>query len=71
MSFNSTLYLVFLPVVLLLYYNLQPVRRRYMLLVASWLFYAVYNPYFIWVILGTTTVDWIAGARIAATDDPR
>jgi alginate O-acetyltransferase complex protein AlgI len=70
MSFNSTLYLVFLPLVVLLYYNLQPARRMYMLLVASWLFYAVYNPWFIWVILGTTGVDFIAGSRIAATDSP-
>jgi alginate O-acetyltransferase complex protein AlgI len=69
MSFNSILYLVFLPVVLLLYYNLQPARRMYMLLAASWLFYSVYNPWYMWVILGTTGVDFIAGSRIAATDD--
>lgn len=69
MSFNSTLYLVFLPAVLLLYYRLRPLHRRVLLLAASWVFYAVYNPWFMWVILGTTGVDYIAGKKIAATDD--
>lgn len=69
MSFNSTLYLFFLPAVLVLYYRLQPAKRMYMLLAASWLFYAVYNPFYIWVILGTTSVDFVAGLKIAATDD--
>jgi D-alanyl-lipoteichoic acid acyltransferase DltB (MBOAT superfamily) len=70
MSFNSTLYILFLPAVLLLYYRLQPAKRMYMLLVASWLFYAVYNPWFMWVILATTGVDFVAGRMIEATEDP-
>jgi alginate O-acetyltransferase complex protein AlgI len=71
MLFTSTSYLVFLPVVLLLYYWLRPAARRYMLLLASWLFYAAYNPWFMWVILATTSVDWVAGAQIDQTDSPR
>lgn len=70
MSFNSTLYLFFLPAVLVLYYRLKPGKRMYMLLAASWLFYAVYNPWYIWVILGTTSVDFVAGRKIDETDDP-
>ena len=69
MSFNSTLYLVFLPVVLVLYYQLSPARRLYLLLGASWFFYGMYNPWFMWVILGTTSIDYVAGRRIAMTDD--
>ncbi len=69
MSFNSTLYLVFLPAVLLLYYRLAPAKRMYMLLAASWFFYAMYNPWFMWVILGTTGVDYVAGRQIAKTED--
>ncbi len=69
MSFNSTLYLFFLPIVLGLYYKLEPTKRQYMLLVASWLFYAVYNPWFMWVILATTGVDYYAGSKIDETED--
>ena len=70
MLFTSTSYLVYLPAVLLLYYRLRPAPRRYMLLAASWLFYAAYNPWFLWVILATTSVDWVAAAGIDATSDP-
>ena len=64
MLFTSTAYLVYLPVVLFLYHRLQPTGRRTMLLLASWLFYGTYNPWFMWVILGTTSVDWVAAAQI-------
>ena len=44
MLFTSNFYLLYLPVVLFLYYRLQPRGRRLMLLGASWLFYMLYNP---------------------------
>ena len=71
MLFTSNLYLIYLPVVLLLYYRLEPRGRRMMLLAASWLFYMLYNPWFMWIILATTSVDWIAGKGISSTENPK
>ena len=70
MLFTSNFYLLYLPVVLFLYYRLQPRGRRMMLLAASWLFYMLYNPWFMWLILATTSVDWIAGRGVSSTEDP-
>jgi len=70
MLFTSNFYLLYLPVVLFLYYRLQPRGRRLMLLGASWLFYMLYNPWFMWLILATTSVDWIAGRGVSSTEDP-
>jgi D-alanyl-lipoteichoic acid acyltransferase DltB (MBOAT superfamily) len=39
--FNSTSYLIFLPLIVLAYYQLTPSGRRWLLLVASYVFYAI------------------------------
>ena len=41
MLFNSTSYLLFMPIVAVLFYALRPNGRRWLLLGASYLFYAL------------------------------
>ncbi len=45
----------------------RDLSRKLVLLAASWAFYACWDWRFLGLILASTLVDWIAGARIAAT----
>jgi alginate O-acetyltransferase complex protein AlgI len=65
MSFASKGFFLFLPLVLLIYHLLRIRSYKYgFLLAASWLFYMSWNPWFIWVILFTTAIDYTAGLLI-------
>lgn len=65
MSFASRAFFLFLPLVLAGYHLLRRREHKYrFLLVASWVFYMSWNPWFIWVILFTSTVDYWAGRLI-------
>ncbi len=65
-------FLVFLPVVLLIYHLLRRRSPRYgFLLAASWGFYMMWNPWYIWVILFTTVIDFAAGLLIEGAATPR
>ena len=71
MVFNSLTFGVFFLGVLGLYY-LVPMSwrgRKIMLLVASYLFYAAWNPPFVLLLMGSTVIDWWVAARMAATDN--
>lgn len=73
MTFNSWEFLIFYPVVLLLYFVL-PLRARWpMLLVASYFFYACYSPELLLLILATTLVSWLCarGIERCSTDGKR
>jgi alginate O-acetyltransferase complex protein AlgI len=71
-NFASKAFFIFLPVVLLGYHLLRGRERKYrFLLAASWLFYMSWNPWFLWVILFTTAVDYAAGRLIEAAPTPR
>jgi D-alanyl-lipoteichoic acid acyltransferase DltB (MBOAT superfamily) len=64
MVFNSLEFLVFLPIVLILY-RLLPVKFRWvMLLVASYYFYISWQPDLLYLILFTTAVSYISGIII-------
>jgi alginate O-acetyltransferase complex protein AlgI len=64
MLFNTTQFFVFLGVVLSLFYTL-PVRwRKPLLLVASYWFYASWNPKFIPLLVSLTAIDYTAGRWI-------
>jgi alginate O-acetyltransferase complex protein AlgI len=66
-NFASKAFFIFLPAVLLGYYLLRARSHKYrFLLAASWLFYMSWNPWFIWVILFTSVVDFTAGLLIEA-----
>ena len=68
MLFNSLLFVVFFAVVLLLH-NLigNWTARKGMLLAASYLFYATWNPPFILLLWISTAVDWWVGRRLGAS----
>jgi alginate O-acetyltransferase complex protein AlgI len=72
MNFASRSFLIFLPIVLIIYHLLRTRSRKYrFLLAASWLFYMSWNPWFIWVILFTSIVDYFAGLLIESAPTPR
>lgn len=61
MIFNSTEFLVFFPVVLLVYFVL-PAKIRYLwLLVSSYYFYMCWNPRYVLLLLFSTGVTWGCG----------
>jgi alginate O-acetyltransferase complex protein AlgI len=67
MLFNSTDYLIFLPVVLLLHYLVRKnvkIRNR-LLLAASYLFYGWWSLWFLLLMIVSTIVDYYLGRAIA------
>ncbi|GMU93722.1 MAG: O-acyltransferase [Candidatus Hydrogenedentota bacterium] len=71
MTFNSVQYLVFFPIVATLYFLLPHRFRWMMLLVASYIFYMAWEPFYIVLILASTIIDYLAGRALAITDKPR
>jgi len=68
MLFNSLGFLVFFAVVLLLYY-FAPVswsNKKRVLLLASYIFYGLWNPPLILLLWISTLVDWTAGKKLAS-----
>ena len=71
MLFNSLTFLLFLAVVLGLHsLPLSWRTRKINLLVASYLFYAAWNPPFVVLLWISTGVDWFVGGRLAAERGP-
>lgn len=58
MLFNSLKFLVFFPLVFMLYWALPHRARKYLLLAASYYFYMCWKPEFIVLILYSTAVDY-------------
>ncbi|MCI1735080.1 MAG: MBOAT family protein [Bacilli bacterium] len=71
MSFNSLAFLIYLPVVLLIYWLLPFRFRVYFLLVASYFFYAFLNPWLIFLILATTLMTYGGSLGIEKTENPK
>jgi len=61
MLFNSTQYLIFLPIVVLLFWILPQRLRLPMLLLASYIFYASWIPGFVFLIFFLTVFNWLWG----------
>ena len=61
MLFNSIEYVIFLPIVVMLFYLLPQRYRWMMLLVASCTFYMWFVPAYILILLGTIIIDYSAG----------
>jgi D-alanyl-lipoteichoic acid acyltransferase DltB (MBOAT superfamily) len=71
MSFASLHFAVFLPLVVLGYFHL-PLRFRWLLLlVASWYFYACWEPIFLLLLLYSTAASWAGGFAIAGASTRR
>jgi alginate O-acetyltransferase complex protein AlgI len=73
MLFNSLSFVVFLALVLALYYSniFNWNSKKRMLLFASYLFYALWNPPLVILLWISTIVDWMAGKRLAVEESPR
>ncbi len=61
MTFNSLQFLIFLPIVIILYYIVPHKFRWIILLVASYYAYMSWNPWLIFLILATTIVSYLSG----------
>ncbi len=70
MLFNTTRFFVFLAVVLALFYALPQRLRKYLLLAASYFFYASWNPKFVALLLTLTAIDFTAGLWLERTAEP-
>ena len=72
MVFNSIAFVVFLPIVVLLFYLLPHKWRWLMLLVASCVFYMWFVPKYILILLVTIVIDYAAGVLMERyADEPR
>jgi alginate O-acetyltransferase complex protein AlgI len=72
MLFNSLGFIAFLAIVLALYYtSMGWINKKRMLLLASYVFYALWNPPLILLLWISTGIDWIAGNRLYKEEDPR
>lgn len=70
MLFNSVEFLVFYPIVLMVYFLLPQERRWAFLLAASYFFYGSWDPGFLLLLLASTVVDYTAGLKLHRTESP-
>ena len=68
MLFNSSIYLVFLPVIAFLYFAMPLYWRRYLLLVASYFFYGWWSIPFCGLLVLSTVVDYTAARVIQESE---
>lgn len=71
MLFNSFEFLLFFPLVLVLYYVLPHRYRWLFLLISSYYFYAYSEPYLIVLLFISTLVDYYCGLAIGSADNQR
>ncbi len=73
MLFHSLQFLLFLPVVLLLYWSVahRPLARKVILVVASLIFYMAWNPAPVVLLIYLTVVDWGVGRALAVVEGAR
>ena len=71
MLFNSYLFWVFFAVVIWLYRRLSTHWQNRMLLVASYVFYGTWNWRFLFLLAGTTLMDYFVGLGISGTSVSR
>lgn len=64
MLFNSIEFLLFFPVVLLIYWLIPGKLRMYWLLVTSYVFYMGWNPQYALLLLFSTAATWLSGLLI-------
>lgn len=65
MLFNSLTFIVFFSVVVLLHYSIKNWKiQKTVLLLASYLFYAAWNPPFVILLWISTIIDWFAAKKI-------
>ncbi len=71
MLFNSLTFLVFFAVVLFLHYSVSSWRlQKSILLIASYIFYAAWNPPFIVLLWISTLIDWYVAKALGSEEVP-
>ncbi|MBS1653038.1 MAG: MBOAT family protein [Bacteroidetes bacterium] len=68
MLFNSLIFTLFLPIVFISYWVLPFKYRNYFLLLASYFFYYSYNPWFLLLLIGTSSFDYFCAKKIASSN---
>ena len=71
MVFNSYTFALFCPVVLAVYWRLRFRAQNVFLVLASYVFYAAWDPRFLVLMWFTTGVDFLVGRALDGTDDER
>lgn len=71
MLFNSLQFLLFFPVMLVLYHLLNHRWQNRLLLVASYIFYGMWDWRFLFLLATSTVVDFYCGRYIAKSSDTR
>ena len=64
MLFNSTIFLLFFPIVLIIYFAIPDKAKNIFLLIASYYFYMSWNPKYAILILTVTVVTYVSGLMI-------
>src|SRR6267143_1022042 len=70
MLFDSTAYVLFLALVVLIYWRLPFRKQNYLLLAASYFFYGWWDWRFLFLMAASTLVDYHLARRIAVTINP-
>jgi alginate O-acetyltransferase complex protein AlgI len=68
MLFNSLNFLVYFPIVVLVYFCLAPKYRNVFLLLASYYFYMNWKPIYAILLLFSTSITWICGYMMDHSD---
>jgi len=71
MLFDSAAYILFLILVVVLYWRLPFRKQNYLLLAASYFFYGWWDWRFLFLMAGSTLVDYLVARKIAASADER
>lgn len=71
MLFNSLQFLIFFPIVVLIYFLMRPQHRWVLLLMASYYFYMSWKPEYAVLIAGSTIVDYFVALRMGRLPDKR
>jgi alginate O-acetyltransferase complex protein AlgI len=71
MLFDSAAYVLFLTLVTLLYWRLPFRKQNCLLLLASYFFYAWWDWRFLFLMAGSTLVDFVVARKIASSTDER
>lgn len=68
MLFNTPQYIIFLPIVVLIYYCLPPKMRYIWLLIVSYYFYMQWNPLYITLLFSCTLLTYVSALIIEKLD---
>ena len=71
MLFDSTAYIFFLVLVVLIYWRLSFRKQNYLILAASYFFYGWWDWRFLVLMAGSTLVDFLVARQIAASSNER